>query len=131
VGEYLAEGVRAPMVMIRSERHIYVHAPGDPEQLYDLAADPDELTNLAAGGNSAELDAMRLEAGRRWDLEGIERDVLESQRRRRLVAAALRRGSHAPWDHQPHTDASLQWVRGAAAANERPGRLRPRGDLPG
>ena len=40
VGEYLAEGAIAPIVMIRRGRWKFVHSPADPDQLYDLAADP-------------------------------------------------------------------------------------------
>ena len=36
------------MVMIRRGRHKFVRCPGDPDQLFDVAADPRELTNLAA-----------------------------------------------------------------------------------
>ena len=131
VAEYLAEGVRAPAVMIRRGSHKFVHCPGDPDQLYDLAADPQEVDNLAAAGQQQSLaEAMRAEAERRWDLQAIERDVLESQRQRRLVAAGLLAGAHTPWDFQPFTDASRQWVRGDAATHERPSQLRPRGELP-
>ena len=47
LGEYLAEGVTAPMVMLRRGRHKYVRCPGDPDLLYDLEADPSELANLS------------------------------------------------------------------------------------
>jgi choline-sulfatase len=131
VAEYLAEGVRAPAVMVRRGSHKFLHTPGDPDQLYDLAGDPRELENLAADARHRALAAsLRAEVERRWDMEALRRDVLESQRRRRLVAAGLRFGAHTPWDHQPFSDASLQWVRGDAAVHERPWRLRPRGELP-
>jgi choline-sulfatase len=131
VGEYLAEGVRSPEVMIRRGAHKYLHAHGDPDRLFDLDADPHELENLADRAEHAPLvEAFRAEVGRRWDLPELEREVLASQRRRRIVSAALAHGAHTPWDFQPHTDASAQWVRGADADRERPWRLRPRGGIP-
>ena len=48
IGEYLAEGAIAPLVMIKRGRYKFVHSPVDPDQLYDLLDDPDELRNLAA-----------------------------------------------------------------------------------
>ena len=70
VGEYLAECVPAPMVMIRRGRWKFVHMPGDPDQLFDLDADPLELSNLAADEAQEDVvSAFREEARRRWDLE--------------------------------------------------------------
>jgi choline-sulfatase len=131
LGEYLAEGLQAPAVMIRRDRHKYVRCPGDPDLLYDLEADPAELRNLAAEAGGAQLAAaFRAESDELWDLAGIERRVLESQRSRRLVARALTRGAYAPWDFQPYADASLLYVRSEAARGGRAGRSRPAGGLP-
>jgi choline-sulfatase len=131
LGEYLAEGVRGPAVMIRRGAHKYVRCPGDPDLLYDLAADPLELRDLAGDPASAgRLAAFRAESDERWDLAGLQRQVLESQRERHLVARALARGAYAPWDFQPYSDASLLYVRSEAASGERPGRARPAGGLP-
>jgi choline-sulfatase len=130
-GEYLAEGVRAPSVMLRRGRHKFIRTPGDPDQLYDLDADRLELDNLAGDpAHAAVVEEMGAEVRRRWDLEALDAEVRESQRRRRLVAAGLRHGAQTPWDHQPFVDASVQWVRGERAGAEHPSRLRPRGDLP-
>jgi choline-sulfatase len=128
VAEYLAEGVGAPAVMIRRGRHKFIRCAGDPDQLYDLEADPDELVNLAGEPAHVELmDALGAESERRWDLADVERRVLDSQKRRRLVARALAVGPYTPWDFQPYVDASTQFTRGESAANPRPGRAHPFG----
>ncbi|MGN6380781.1 MAG: choline-sulfatase [Gaiellales bacterium] len=115
-GEYLAEGVQAPAVMLRRGRHKLIRCPGDPDLLYDLQADPLELENRAGDPACREIRAeLSDEADRRWDLPALTRSVLESQERRRLVAAALATGAHTPWDHQPSIDASRQFVRGERA----------------
>ncbi len=112
LGEYLAEGAVAPMVMIRRGCHKFVHAPGDPDQLYDLRADPDERVNRARDPAAAPLvDLFRAEVARRWDLPALDAAVRDSQRRRRLVDAALRTGVGKPWDYQPFKDASRSYVR--------------------
>ena len=122
-GEYFAEGVHAPMVMLRRDSLKYIRCEGDPDQLFDLDADPLELVNLASHPRHAELTrAFRAAAEEDWDLPGLKARVLESQRERRLVAAALRVGLYTPWDHQPFVDASMQYVRPAAADRARPGR---------
>ena len=38
IGEYTAEGARAPLMMIRRGTFKFVHSPGDPDQLYDIQA---------------------------------------------------------------------------------------------
>jgi choline-sulfatase len=112
IAEYLAEGALAPIVMIRRGRYKFIHSPADPDQLYDLAADPHELVNLAdlpAGRGIAE--DMRREAAGRWDLAALNESILQSQRRRRFVFRALATGALTPWDFQPVSDASRQYVR--------------------
>ncbi len=111
-GEYLAESAVAPLVMIRRGRHKFVHAPGDPDQLYDLLADPDERVNRAGHPEHADLvAAFRAEVARRWDLPALDAAVRDSQRRRRLVDAALTTGASRPWDFQPFRDASKSYIR--------------------
>jgi choline-sulfatase len=112
IGEYLAEGAIAPLVMIRRGRYKFVHSPVDPDQLYDLVDDPDETQNLAsAAAHTARVREFRAETTRRWDLPALHKAVLESQRRRHLVYEALRAGRYTPWDFQPVRDASRLYVR--------------------
>ncbi len=71
IGEYLAEGAIAPLVMIRRGPWKFVHSPADPDQLYNLADDPLELANLAeAPAASDALASFRAEAAGRWDFAG-------------------------------------------------------------
>jgi choline-sulfatase len=112
IGEYLAEGAIAPLVMIRRGRMKFVHSPADPDQLYDVAVDPDELDNLAGRADFAGILAeFRAEAARRWNMPALDAAVRESQRRRRVVDNALTLGKASPWDFQPFKDASKQYMR--------------------
>jgi len=112
VGEYLAEGAIAPIVMIRRGRHKFIHSPVDPDQLFDLAADPDEQVNLTDDPAWAPLaDDFRGEIAARWNLPGLDREVRLSQQRRRAVSAALAKPPLAPWDFAPAYDASRKYIR--------------------
>ena len=112
IGEYLAEGTIAPMVMIRRGAHKFIHSPVDPDQLFDLSRDPGERDNLADSPSCAALIAdFRDEVAKRWDLVGLDARVRDSQRRRRLVDAALSKGRIHAWDFQPFQKASHQYVR--------------------
>jgi choline-sulfatase len=112
IGEYLAEGAIAPLVMIRRGRYKFVHSPADPDQLYDLLADPDEVRNLAAlGSHAARVQEFRAEVARRWDMQTLHAAVIASQQRRHLVYGALRSGRYTPWDYQPVREASRLYVR--------------------
>jgi hypothetical protein len=78
-------------VLIRSDRKL-VRTLGEPDLVYD------ECDGLADDGTlGAAADA-------RWDLESLDAEVRESQRRRRLVAKALAVGRITKWDH-PEGDA--------------------------
>jgi choline-sulfatase len=112
IGEYLAEGAIAPIVMIRRGDFKFIHSPADPDQLYDLTRDPGERVNLAEKAECEVLvAAFRAEVSKRWDLAALDTEVRASQRRRRLVDAALIRGESRAWDFQPFRDAGRQYVR--------------------
>jgi choline-sulfatase len=117
LGEYLAEGAVAPIVMIRRGTRKYVHCPADPDQLYDMARDPHEVRNLADVDRES-CARLRAEVRTLWSLESLHAQVLASQRRRRLVASALRLGKQTPWDYQSTVDASQQYVRNSKTLDE-------------
>ncbi len=119
MGEYLAEGAIAPIVMIRRSLHKFVHSPADPDQLYDLLSDPDERANLAGHADRAAVVAgFRDEVLRRWRLPALHEAVLASQQRRHLVYSALRKGRYRAWDFQPIRDASRSYIRNDQELND-------------
>lgn len=111
IGEYTAEGARAPMMMIRREGMKFIHSPGDADQLYDLTSDPLERRNLAADPAQApRVQALRAEVARRWSMDVISERVIASQRRRRYLNGILR-AQNVAWDYQPGLDAKNQYIR--------------------
>jgi choline-sulfatase len=113
LGEYLAEGTLAPMVMIRRGPYKYVRCPGDPDQLFDLSSDPLELNDLAPSPAHADvLRRFREESDERWDLDELNRSVVASQHRRHRVVDALSTGRRTTWDYEPPNTSSSRYVRG-------------------
>jgi len=111
-GEMLGEGAIAPCFMLRQGAYKYIYSDADPEQLYNLATDPHELENLANEPEYADVrDAFRQEISHRWDPQQLKQTIIQSQRQRRLVAEALGQGHNTPWDFQPITEASKQYMR--------------------
>ena len=114
--EYAAEGSYAPMVSLREGRYKLNICALDPDQFFDLEADPQELVNLAAHTDlsieqSQAYGQMRAVAEARWDLAAFDAEVRQSQARRWIVYEALRNGSYFPWDYQPLKKASERYMR--------------------
>ena len=117
LAEYTGEGTISPLVMIRRGPWKFITCPADGSQLFHLERDPLELHDLTkslrkkTGLLTAEdedarqvLEAFEAEAVERWDFEGIAKEVVLSQRKRRLVWAALKRGQFTSWDYNPEED---------------------------
>ena len=98
--------------MIRSGTLKYTQCPGDPEQLFDLAGDCEEETDLSTDPAMAyDLERLRAIARAHWDPAEIRQRVIADQARRRAVHAALRIGRYQSWDYQPRRDASTEYTR--------------------
>ena len=110
--ELHAEGVHTTCVMVRQGDFKYIHTTGHPAQLYDVANDPYEWTNLA-GDPAHAGDERRMAAlvADNFDLETIERDVMASLQRRQTIKAAKDATGLPHWDYQPSTDATRQYWR--------------------
>ena len=110
--EYAAEASYAPMVSLRYGKWKYNRCKLDPDQLFDMDADPHELTNLAeVPAHQGTRGQLRAKSEARWDLDKYDADVRKSQARRWVVYEALREGGYYPWDYQPLQKASERYMR--------------------
>lgn len=128
-GEYLAEGYDAPVLMIRRGAHKFVHSLTDGPELYDLARDPQELRNLALEpAQRRTVDELVGMTERRWNIPELHDEVIASQRRRRMIHAALTTGRIAAWDYAPTIEAAASYYRNYDPAPPDPDRSlrRPR-----
>jgi choline-sulfatase len=116
-GEYLAEGTVAPMYMLRRGNWKFIHTPTDPDQLFNLADDPNELKNLAASHPLGKLFRAEVEA--KFDIKRTHEAVLESQKSRLMMFEAMKSGSAFPWDFQPLRKASEQYTRNHMSVTDR------------
>jgi len=107
-----SEGTIKPIrVLIKGHcKFVYVHER--PDQLFDLANDPNEWHNVIDDPAYRETAAaMRAELMANWDPDEEERHVLASQLLRIFLKEALFQGAYTTWDYQPTYDASRIWVR--------------------
>ncbi|WP_106744844.1 choline-sulfatase [Yoonia maritima] len=110
--EYAAEGSYAPLVSLRYGKWKYNRCALDADQLFDMDADPQELTNLAdVPAHQGTVAQLRAKSEARWDLAKFDADVRHSQACRWVVYEALRNGNYYPWDYQPLQKASERYMR--------------------
>ncbi|WP_299482958.1 choline-sulfatase [uncultured Roseibium sp.] len=112
IGEYCAEMTSYPVIMIRRGAMKYIHCDYDPPQLYDVKSDPQERRNLAGDPKYHNIVAgFQNEIARRWNGEDLRRKIMATQKSRRALHAAMEAGASEPWDYNPPSDASRQYVR--------------------
>lgn len=110
--EYCAEGSLAPMVMIRRGSYKFIYSSTDPPQFFNLKIDPLELDNLAEDPTYANtIENFKSEMEQHWNFDKFTADVMSSQKCRRLVDSANRKGRFTSWDLQPHQNSKERYMR--------------------
>jgi len=110
--EYVGEGSIDPMLMIRQGDWKFNYCEIDPPQLFNLANDPFEQTNLATDpGHLGKVEEFTTKVHARWNIAKFRQDVLRSQKQRLAVYDGLRNGKFAAWDFQPVQDAKDRYMR--------------------
>ena len=126
VGQYLAEGAIAPIVMFRRGSWKLIHSPADPDQLFDLADRP-------AGADQPRRGPGRRRDPRRAPAPRSPRAGTSTGSTRRCVRASAAGGS---WERRSRSGPAARVglrpaVRRGAPLHPQPhGPRRPRGDGP-
>jgi choline-sulfatase len=106
------EGVIKPVRALVEDRYKFVYVHERPDQLFDLAQDPDEWHNVVDNPSYKKIaEQLRSKLLKDWDPAETERNVLASQRLRIFLKDALYEGEYTPWDYQPDYDTTQMWVR--------------------
>lgn len=109
------EGTIKPIRSLVKDQFKYVYVHERPDQLFDLAKDPDEWVNEADNPDyEAVAGQLRARLLENWDPSETERRVLASQRTRMFLKDALFEGAYHNWDYEPVSNVDDVWVRRAS-----------------
>ena len=112
--KYTGEGACAPCRMVRRGNYKLIYTHGHPDLLYDLDADPDELTNLAEDEAHAKVHAeLRKVLLKDWDPEEVNARVLQSQADRLFIQSVT--DGEPTWAFKLRPDDDRRYVRKAGA----------------
>lgn len=114
ISEYSDMGVCAPCRMLRKGRYKYWITHGHASQLYDLTQDPQELNNLAGIEKYHSIEETLFnEIYQDWDPKRIHKEILTSQKRRRLIQASRKLAKDSDnWSFEVQRNDQFRYVRG-------------------
>ena len=111
--EMTCEGVPEPVMMVKHGSLKYIYSTRLDPLMYDLASDPNELSNLAGHPDYAEEEAhLRALGYATWgDLDVLRATIVQSQKTRLFIRSALEKGRYFSWDDNPHTTTGDRYLR--------------------
>ena len=110
--EMAGDGLTAPAVAIILGSLKYIHCETDPALMFDRTTDPHETWSLIDDPAYAEQQAMfERMVSETWDLAAVKAEVLECQRRRRIVETAHAAGQTPSWDYDQIIPGATQYFR--------------------
>ena len=114
--ENYSEGVSTPCIMVRQGdyKYTYIYRVGkEPQvQLFDLATDPEERTNLAGSKNLKKVESgLRELVLSNFDPAEIDRKAQLSFERRRIIHESRKVSDPPKWDYRPVEDINHMYWR--------------------
>lgn len=117
--EYLAETTPSPIIMVRRGRYKFIWSKDDPALLFDLESDPDEKSNIAGDPEQVEtVKSLKALIHENWDIDALEKQIVQSQKRRRLILDGYAYGKKPRWNHNESEDDQVIWYRGEQGYND-------------
>lgn len=108
--DYSGIGPCVPTRMVRAGKYKLIYTHGHPDLLYDLEADPDELTNLAGNPTHAEArERLRAICFQDWDPAEIDARIRQSQETRLFLKRTP--GTPADWNFVARAGDTRRYVR--------------------
>jgi len=102
ISESLGEGVLAPERMIRQGKWKFIYTHTLTSRLFDLETDPLEQQNLSGQPEVADVEqSLQDQCLANWNPEALHQDILASQRDRRMMSAAMKKGARSSWAYEP------------------------------
>lgn len=102
LSEYYGEGPIRPMAMLRKGRYKYVYVHEHEPLFYDLKEDPHEVHNLAQlPVYKSLIEKFKVRMTSELDMPSIQKNIIQSQQERLLLAEALQSGKKTSWDYKP------------------------------
>ena len=112
ISEYHGEGIMRPTFAVRLGDWKYHYCHGSKPQLYNLAEDPNEWTNLSGDPAHAKIEAElnHVITGGYFDLEKIGKEVWDRLPLKKVVNDAMK-ANNTHWDYEVDQNASGLYVR--------------------